>query len=337
MGSLEQTLPGLTLQHVVHSKVDFTQKHIYTLHRESGDTTIEVSVIDKRDGKKILCLPSQTNCSQACRFCHTRMLAGKVATTNLTRFEIEKIARQTYLDAGLSGGTETLLVSFMGVGEPLANPELISSMVLMRTWAMSINRPIRFALATMLPKEHTGDFFDLSYDAAVNDLKLKVHLSLHYTTDDQRAEWMPTAAPIEQSLHLLHDYHRVTMNPVEIHYTLIKGVNDWYADGNRLRELLHDYKIPVKILHYNPIPGDPHEAPDPLWVEYFRSELEAAGIDTEWYDSPGADISAACGMFSTDVYVPAFMIKPTTDPEGGSGAPAQLLAPGISQQPQAGA
>jgi 23S rRNA (adenine2503-C2)-methyltransferase len=296
----------LTLQDRIYSQTDRTQKLTYTLARPTGDTTIEVSAIDKQDGKVILCLPTQTNCAQACKFCHTTGLAGKVAVTNLTRYEIEKIAREAFLDAGFAGTKGALLVSFMGVGEPMANStELLHAMIMLRGWGVSIRLEVRFGLATMLPRQHVDDFRYFTTLLAGIKLPVKVHLSLHYTSDVRRAEWMPTAAPITQSIYLLEQYRTITGNPVEIHYTLIDGVNDSIRDGSTLKILLSESKIPVKFLKYNPPPGDPNRSPDSDWTKYFQSMLEDNGIPTEWYDSPGADIASACGMFATDVYIPA--------------------------------
>jgi adenine C2-methylase RlmN of 23S rRNA A2503 and tRNA A37 len=307
----------LTLQSRIHSQKDRTQKLIYTLTRPSGDTTIEVSAIDKQDGKVILCLPTQTNCAQACKFCHTTGLAGKVAVTNLTRYEIETITREAFVDAGFTDTEGDLLVSFMGVGEPMANTtELVHAMLRLRGWGVLIRLNVRFGLATMLPRQHVEDFRSFTTLLAGLKLPVKIHLSLHYTSDVKRLEWMPMASPITQSIYLLEWYRRLTGNPVEIHYTLIDGVNDCVRDGSTLKTLLSESKIPVKLLKYNPAPGDSHRSPDADWTKYFQSMLEDKGIPTEWYDSPGADIASACGMFATDLYIPAKKPETREVPEG---------------------
>jgi 23S rRNA (adenine2503-C2)-methyltransferase len=116
---------------------------------------------------------------------------------------------------------------------------------------------------------------------------------------------MPASAPIAESIQLLNEYRIRTGCAVEVHYTLIATVNDSIGDGHALRTLLGESKIPVKFLKLNPVKGDVNCSPDWIWVRFFRSLLEDHGIQTEWYDSPGADIAAACGMFATDMYLPA--------------------------------
>lgn len=294
----------LKLEQQIFSTKDRTQKLIYTLFRKSGAVTVEVGAIDKQDGKLILCVPTQTNCAQACRFCHTTGLAGKVVVNNLTALEIETIVRDAWRDCGFAAHYLPLLVSFMGLGEPMANQaELVRAMVALDNWAFLVRLPIRYAFSTMLPHQHLADFAQFMVAVEARKLKVKMHLSLHYTIDEQRKEWMPTASSISVSLSLLNEYHRRTGNAVEIHYTLIGGLNDSTGDMFRLICFLSDAKTPIKFLHYNPVPGDERRAPCGNWTDFFRAELEKYGIPTEWYDSPGADIAASCGMFLTDQYI----------------------------------
>jgi len=299
------------IQHI-RSEVDRTQKLIYTLNRPSGPVTIEVSAIDKQDGKFILCLPTQTACAQACRFCHTTMLAGVVAVTNLTGDELRAIVIAAWAESGYAAYETPLLISFMGVGEPMANASgLLAGIMKIAAWATLIrDLKVRFAFATMLPGRHLVDFVGFMNAVQGLNISVKAHLSLHYTTDTARQEWMPASSLIAVALSLMHEYAIRTGNPVEIHYTLIQGVNDTMQDADRLCALLADTKIPVKFLKLNPIPGDESRAPDSVWVEFFRSQLENRGIPTEWYDSPGSSIGSACGMFATDVYIPTDRPEP---------------------------
>ena len=49
---------------------------------------VEFSYINKDDGKDIICLPSQTMCNLACKFCHTTDYIGKIKNVNLEKEEI---------------------------------------------------------------------------------------------------------------------------------------------------------------------------------------------------------------------------------------------------------
>lgn len=300
----------LTLRETHRSVVDKTHKLIYTLEREASPNTvsrftIEVGVIQKGDGKNILCVPTQTNCAQACKFCHLSALAGKVAVSNLTAQEIHDITAFAWADAPWEQSELPLLVSFMGAGEPLANlAELHQAMLKIRDGAGDVDIAVRFGLATMMPAAYLNAFEVFTDTVKADRLPLKVHLSLHYVTTEERKHWMPTTAPVYESLRLLREYRRITGNPIEIHYTLIQCVNDALGHIHTLGSLLQGDPIPVKFLHYNPTPGDTHRASEDTWVEFLRSELGKPkyGVTTEYYTAPGTDIGASCGMFLTDAY-----------------------------------
>lgn len=282
----------------IHSQVDRTVKFVYRL---TDGLIAEVSYIDKNDGKDILCVPSHTSCNLGCKFCHTSDTIGKVTVRPLDSNEIFALVQTTYLDLGLTED-RTLLVSYMGCGEPLLNSsETLRSMLLIRDWRET--KPCRFALATLIPQQNWTNFFSVAEFVKREEISLKVHLSLHFTNDVTRTEWMPAALPIAPSIAALEFYKRFTGQPVEIHYALIEGVNDHPIDSYRLVELLKGRSIPVKFLQYNrreAVEGQP--SPD-LVVEYFRWELRRCGVDNEYYIPPGQTVGASCGQFLMDYYL----------------------------------
>ncbi len=298
-------MDDLKLINILYSATDNTRKLIFTLDRESGPVTIEVGAIQKGDGKNILCVPTQTNCAQACKFCFTTDLAGKVAVTNLTWGEMLEIVKMSWIESGFCNDPDPLLVSFMGVGEPMANTaHLVKTMINMRAWGLRVGLDVRFGVATMLPAKYVADFVGFSGVLASLRLPVKVHLSLHYPTTLERNRWMPSAAPVGDSVSALQGYRKLTKNPIEIHYTLIGGINDSLGHAAALRQLLEADPVPVKLLKFNPMPGDTLEPTGANFRDLFCEELAKGGIPTEFYASPGSDISAACGMFMTDAYIP---------------------------------
>ena len=65
---------------------------------------------------------------------------------------------------------------------------------------------------------------------------------------------MPNSLSILPSLVALEYYKKLTNNSVEIHYTLIDGINDTEQDAILLSEFLKNRDIPVKFLFYNEKP-----------------------------------------------------------------------------------
>lgn len=175
----------------IHSKEDRTIKYTFLLH---DNIIVEHTYIDNLTKKDIICVSSQTMCHMGCTFCHLTDSIGKLKFRNLTKHEIIEGINYIYNDLNLQQNNRTLLISYMGSGEPLQNyAEVCDSMVLL----MSEYRKIRFGLSTMLPKARWQSLFDLAHRVVESKIPLKIHLSLHYTNDKQRTEMMPASTNIK--------------------------------------------------------------------------------------------------------------------------------------------
>ena len=287
----------MNLYKKIKSNIDDSIK--YMLFTEQDNLVVEATFIDKHDGKNIICLPTQTSCCMKCKFCHITDISEKVILRNLTSAEIISIINYIFNDLNLSS-EKMLLVSFMGCGEPLLNVEnLIHSMVCLT----ERYDKIRFAIATSMPA-NVGKKFNAFLDGVTkNKLNVKLHLSLHYTNDSNRREWMPKSENIETSLENIKLYRKQTNNDVEIHYTLIDGVNDREQDINFL---IHNFKtsnICIKFIRYNSKDTvDSKETPIDK-VDKIIKILNQNGVQTEYYIPPARDIGGSCGQILTKEYL----------------------------------
>lgn len=280
----------------IKSNKDKTIKYVFQLN--DGILT-EATYIDNNTGKDIICISSQTMCAMGCTFCHLTDYIGKLKLRNLNRWEITEPVDYIYDDLKLKDNNRTLFISYMGVGEPLLNVEnVIESMILLKTHYTNI----RFGLATSLPKGQWKNIFTLANDVKYHEIPLKVHLSLHYTNNEQRNKMMPNATNIKASIAALEFYKEITGNPVEIHYTLIKDMNDSRQDIAWLIYFLEKRDIPVKFLRFNSKESNEQEGAELKQIEVFRNALEERNITTEYYEPPGKDVGASCGQFLFDKY-----------------------------------
>jgi 23S rRNA (adenine2503-C2)-methyltransferase len=263
----------------------------------SQNDILEFSYIDKNDGKDIICAPTQTMCKMGCKFCHLTGL--DLPVRSLTGRELFEGVEYLVEDLNLRlGQKRCLLVSYMGCGEPLLNMGWVVDASAALLSYYNNFRVVRFAISTMLPWE--GLLTQFSSMVTQNLLPTKVHLSLHSPNDEIRRELIPNAAPIADSLKALRGYRDTTGNSIEIHYSLIGGVNDRDEDVEGLVELLKHDPINVKFLAYNEKPGlEMHQSSR---VGLIRDRLEKEGITTEHYTPPGSDIGSSCGQFLTDYY-----------------------------------
>lgn len=280
------------------SAIDGTVKYAFMI----SDQPVEFSFIHKGDGKDIICTPTQTNCKMGCTFCH--LTGRKEPVVNLRPMQILDGIRYIVKDLGLPK-SDTLLVSFMGAGEPLNNvSNVIVSMILLSSDLFRHNyKGVRFAVASIIPTNRAME--DFTSAVKVHDLPVKFHLSLHETDDDKRERIMPRAHDVTSSINMLYDYMRQTGNPVELHYTLIAGINDTDEDVARLGRLLRGRSIPIKFLAFKP-KADGLQPTSLERVAVIREYLEYYGdVKTEFYDPPGGDIGASCGQFLQDIRLPS--------------------------------
>jgi 23S rRNA (adenine2503-C2)-methyltransferase len=287
----------------IASKTDNALKYIF---KTEDNKIVEFTYINKDDGKDIICIPSQTMCNLGCKFCHTTEYIGKIRCRNLNTFELYHPLEYVVKDLNLSQNQRTLLISVMGCGEPVFNVDHIIEMMVdfKKTAESDWNIPyVRYAIATSIPKSKWEDFFHLTSKIKEHNLPVKLHLSLHYTFDLIRKEWMPAALDIIPSISAVDFYKKITGNAVEIHYTLIENVNDTEQDAILLSSFLKGKDINVKFLHYNEKESMNYHASNKDKLKIFRKHLDVNNIPHEYYIPPAIDIAGSCGMFLMESYL----------------------------------
>ena len=275
----------ITFNKKVASAEDATIKYIFDVHGQM----VEFSYIDNGTDKDIICVPCQTMCNMKCTFCHLTDHIGQIPTKDMDYKDI--VEGIEYIICDLRLGYRTILISYMGCGEPLANiNNVIDSMVMLQ------EPNIRFGLATMLPKKHYDSFFTLIQRVKSMKLPVKVHLSMHFVDDEQRKEWMPSALDLESSMNMLRLYHSLTGNPIEVHYTIMKDVNDSDYHIDSLNEWI-DGHTTIKFMMFSEKESLEVVKADEKKLENAMTWLKSEGKIVEYYKPPGNDIGSSCGQF----------------------------------------
>jgi 23S rRNA (adenine2503-C2)-methyltransferase len=242
-------------------------------------------------------------CNLGCKFCHTKEYIGKIKTDNISESDIYMGVEYIINDLSIATRNGVLLVSFMGCGEPLQN---VSNVVKAMKHIKSLEGKgidyVRFAVATSLPKNDWDDFFIMTKMISDAKLPVKLHLSLHYTIDMIRKEWMPASLDILPSLSAVDFYKRISGNAVEIHYTLIENVNDTEQDAILLSNFLKDRDINIKFLFYNKKDNMDYVASNPDKLKVFKKHLDKYSIQHEYYVPPGISVGSSCGQFLLEYY-----------------------------------
>lgn len=238
------------------------------------------------DGERAtLCVSSQAGCRMGCTFCATgrqglqhSLTAAEILNQIVSLPERERL---------------TNLV-FMGMGEPLDNPDnvLRALEILTAEWGFGWS-PTRITLSTAGVVPELRRLLDTT----------KVHLavSLHNPFHEERAAIMPVerAWPIAEVAAILREYDFTHQRRVSFEYIVMSGLNDSPRHIRELSRLLNGIKCRINLIRFHRIPGSPYFSPDDAAMIRLRDALTARGIQTTIRASRGEDIQAACGLLST--------------------------------------
>lgn len=300
---------------------DFSDESLKSVFDTNDNQIIEMTLLANKPEIDVVCVPTHHFCNLGCKMCHltNKGLNKKMISIKPEDF-IECLIRtvtipdKPYFERRTN--KKKLLLSFMGVGEPLLNLHLIEEVyknenILKEKLGYET---IGYAIATMMPNDNI-----LKLTEIVNKLNipLKVHFSMHTPIDNDRYELIPsTKVSVEQALMYLNHYRNIiqannkimneyvklhrTNDTVEIHYTLIKNVNDSEKELDKICSLLYKYNIPIKFIRFNPINELEISCNETLWLETLAKKLPKLRVKT--YSPPGKQIGSSCGEFTKHYY-----------------------------------
>lgn len=289
-------------------KIDGTIKCVY----EEDKKIIEISLLFNKSDRNVVCVPTHHFCSLGCRMCHL--------TNNCLNKKMEPIQYKDFIFCLLDclkyfkNIKDNLLISFMGVGEPLLNLELIKQIYLNeKDIKNKYNyKNIFYAVSTMMPNNNV---LKLKQMVLQYKIPLKLHFSMHSPIDIKRSYLIPSSkVSNKQALELLLDYQHSFLNdkeimkkyriihknnPVEIHYTLIDNVNDSDIELNTLYDYLNYYKIQIKFIKFNPINNLIGSKKLDKWINKLS---EINNLIIKQYCPPGRQVGSSCGEFTKHYY-----------------------------------
>lgn len=260
---------------------DGTVKYLFKNHE---DKLVETVMIPDKE-RYTLCVSSQVGCKINCHFCMT----GKQGFNG--NLSANEIMNQIY-----SVEESDLLTNlvFMGMGEPLDNyTEVIKCLEIITSDYGMAWSPKRINVST------TGIIPKLKLFLEESDANLAI--SLHSPISEQRAEIMPIekAYPIAEVVDILKDYDWSKQRRVSFEYIMFEGFNDSLKHAERLAKLIRGIEARVNLIRFHVIPGVDLRSSSQQTMEQFRDFLNKKGIPATIRTSRGEDISAACGMLST--------------------------------------
>jgi 23S rRNA (adenine2503-C2)-methyltransferase len=276
---LQRELPFSTLE--VEREGQARDGTVKTLFRTGDGHPVEAVLMRYRDGRRSLCLSSQSGCPLTCTFCATGQMAFR---RNLTASEI--------LDQALHFRRVEPVdhAVFMGMGEPMLNLDAVLDAAGALPDVGITSRRTTISTVGWLPGLRR--FVD---EVAA---PIRLALSLHAPTDELRSELMPVNAryPLADVLAECVRYFELRRRKVFVEYVMLGGVNDRVEQARTLAGLLDPKVFKVNLIPYNPTgmyAGSTRRA-----IAAFKDVLDRALLPATVRLTRGRDIQAACGQLA---------------------------------------
>lgn len=253
---------------------------VKVLFRTADGHPVEAVLMRYRDGRRSVCLSSQSGCPLTCRFCATgAMRFGR----NLTAWEI--LDQALYLRRF----DQVDHCVFMGMGEPMMNLDAVLSACRSLPDLGITNR--RTAVSTVGWLPGLRQFTDA-------DLPVRLALSLHAPDDQLRSELMPVndRYPLAEVLAACEAHYSRHRRRVFVEYVMLAGVNDSREQATALSRLLDARVYKLNLIPYNPTGRFEGSTAESIGV--FKAVCERAGLATTVRVTRGRDIDAACGQLA---------------------------------------
>jgi 23S rRNA (adenine2503-C2)-methyltransferase len=279
--ALEQGLPlsSLTVEREAHSR-DGTEKALF--NTDDG-RPVEAVLMRYRDGRRSLCVSSQSGCPLTCTFCATgAMKFGR----NLTASEILDQALHFRRKEPVSN------LVFMGMGEPLINVDNVLAACEQLPAIGIAHSHTTVSTVGWIPGIET-----MTERSSPN---VRLALSLHAADPALRSEIMPVndRFPLSDVMGAVRAWHAQRKRKVFIEYVMLDGVNDRYQQAVQLAELLQPRTaFKVNLIPYNPTDGG-FQGSSRAAIDAFRDALTERGVIATVRLTRGRDIDAACGQLA---------------------------------------
>ena len=276
---LEQEIPFSTLE--LEREAKASDGTVKALFRTREGHPVEAVLMRYRDGRRSLCLSSQSGCPLTCTFCATgQMRFGRNLTPSEILDQALHFRRAEPVDHAV----------FMGMGEPMLNLDSVLEAARSLPDVGITWRRTTISTVGWLP--------GLTRFVDEVEEPIRLALSLHAATDELRSELMPVNEryPLSGVLAECERYFKLRRRKVFVEYVMLRGVNDRVEQARSLADLLDPKVFKVNLIPYNPTgmyDGSSRKA-----IDAFKHVLDRARLPATVRLTRGRDIAAACGQLA---------------------------------------
>jgi 23S rRNA (adenine2503-C2)-methyltransferase len=276
---LAEDVPFSTLELVREAHAsDGTVKALF--HTRDG-RAVEAVLMRYRDGRRSVCVSSQSGCPLTCTFCATgQMKFGRNLTASEILDQVLHFRRVEPVDH----------LVFMGMGEPLMNLDHVLGAARRLPQVGITHRRTGISTVGWVPGIRR---------LTESDMPIRLALSLHAPEDALRSRIMPVndRYPLAEVLEACRAFYERKRRQVFVEYVMLAGVNDAYGQAVQLAELLDPKIFKLNLIPYNPT-GSVYEGSGRPAIDAFRAALEEHGLRATVRLTRGRDIDAACGQLA---------------------------------------
>ncbi|MBA3365570.1 MAG: 23S rRNA (adenine(2503)-C(2))-methyltransferase RlmN [Actinobacteria bacterium] len=273
----EVPFSSLELQDEAHS-ADGTVKALF---RTADRHPVEAVLMRYRDGRRSVCVSSQSGCPLTCSFCATgAMRFGRNLTASEIVDQVLHFRRLEPLNH----------LVFMGMGEPMLNHDQVLAAARRLPDVGITHRRTTISTVGWLP--------GLTRFVDEVEEPIRLALSLHAADPVLRSQLMPVndRYPLPDVLAECRRYFELRHRKIFVEYVMLAGVNDSPAQARELAELLDRDMFKVNLIPYNPAGIYDGSARDAIAA--FKAVLDAARLPSTVRLTRGRDIAAACGQLA---------------------------------------
>jgi 23S rRNA (adenine2503-C2)-methyltransferase len=275
---LADAVPFSSLELVREARAsDGTVKALFHTHDARA---VEAVLMRYRDGRRSVCVSSQSGCPLTCTFCATgSMKFGRNLTASEILDQVLHFRRSEPVDH----------LVFMGMGEPMMNLDHVLAAARRLPDAGITHRRTGISTVGWVPGIRR---------LAESDMPIRLALSLHAPEDGLRSRIMPVNEryPLADVLEACEAYYERRRRQVFVEYVMLAGVNDAYAQAVQLAQLLDPRIYKVNLIPYNPT--GMYDGSSRGAIDAFRAALSEHGLRATVRLTRGRDIDAACGQLA---------------------------------------
>jgi 23S rRNA (adenine2503-C2)-methyltransferase len=285
-GRLDDELPFSTLELIreAHAK-DGTIKALFHTH---DGRAVEAVLMRYRDGRRSVCVSSQSGCPLTCTFCATgTMKFGRNLTASEILDQVLHFRRIEKLDH----------LVYMGMGEPMMNLDNVLAAARRLPDIGITHRRTGISTVGWVPGIRT---------LTESDMPIRLALSLHAPEDALRSQIMPVndRYPLAEVLEACEAFYFKRRRQVFVEYVMLAGVNDSYSQAVQLARLLDPRIFKLNLIPYNPTDAV-YDGSSRGAIDAFKAALEEHGLKATVRLTRGRDIDAACGQLAAKTPQPA--------------------------------